>query len=123
MSPSNRRLLLGAAATFVAGLVVHPLLGWEWTAGAGALGGWVASRRGWLAGALGAGASWAVFTAWSFGVDARAVAEMTRVLASIAGGLPPAATVVATLGVGALLGAAGGLFGGALRNIVPRVPR
>lgn len=126
MPPSgrgSRRLLLGMAVAFGAALLVHPVLGWTWTPLAGAVGGWVAVHRSWIAGGIGTCAAWACFTAWSFSVDSRAVGEMMRVVATILGDLPAAATVVITLLAGTLLGAAGGLLGGGVRNIVRPVSR
>lgn len=99
------------------------LLGWVWTLGGGAVGGWCARRRGWIAGAVGGGLSWSTFVAWSFFADARAVTEMTRVVGSLLGGLPPFATVIVTVVVGAVLGAVGGLLGTSMRNILSPVKR
>jgi len=112
------RVLPGMLSALVLSLILHPLVGWVWTAAAGAAGGWVSRRRGWLAGALGGAAAWSLIAAWNFTVDTRAVAEMNRVVATILGDLPTASTAALTVVIGALLGGAGGLLGEGLRNIL-----
>lgn len=117
------RLIPGIVAALLVTLAVHWTLGWAWTVLGGAAGGWLAPRRGWLAGAAGTGTGWALSVAASFLVDARAVSEMTRVVGALLGGLPGAATVALTIAIGVLLGAAGGLVGHSARNIVRPVGR
>ncbi len=104
----------------VAGLSVasHLLLGWWAVVPAAALGAMASQGKGWLTGLAGVLLAWAGIVAYSFVVAFGPTAEMARSLGQLAGGLPPPAIPVATLLVGALLGAVSGWLGHSLRNIV-----
>lgn len=100
--------------TLILALVLHLLLGWAWTLGAGVVGGLWAGRRGWLVGALGVGLGWLVLVVYSYLAAAPAVGEMTRVMGALMGGLGGWVVVLATVLLGTLLGLLGGIIGGQL---------
>ena len=103
-----------------AGLAVigHLFLGWWSVIPAAALGALVSQGKGWLTGLVGVLLAWAGFVAYSYGIAPGPTSEMARSLGQLAGGLPTATIPVATLLVGALLGAVSGWLGHSLRNIV-----
>jgi hypothetical protein len=107
-------ILLSAAVATVA----HFTLGWLAVIPVAVLAGALHFKRGWLTGLGAILLSWSLIVLWSFVVAAGPTLEMTRALGELAGGLPAFAIVVATLVTAALLGAAGGAFGAAVRNIV-----
>ncbi|MFT4604859.1 MAG: hypothetical protein ACI9W4_001598 [Rhodothermales bacterium] len=105
---------------FVAALsfVGHLLLGWWAVVPAAVLGALFSPGKGWLTGLAGVCLAWTGVVAYSFGVAPGPTGEMARSLGQLAGGLPAPAIPVATLMVGALLGAVSGWLGHSLRNIV-----
>ena len=107
-------------AALVAGLALagHLLFSWVLVVPAAAVGGALAERRAWLAGLIGVLLAWTLIVIYSFTVAPAETSEMARVMSALAGGLPALATPVLTLVTAAALGAAGGWFGGALRNLL-----
>ena len=101
-------------ATAVLSLLLHLMLGWAWTAGAGIAGGAWAGRRGWLVGLAGVALGWGALIAWNLGVAPGPVGTM----AAIFGNLPGGAIVALPLVIGALLGALGGFVGSQLRGLM-----
>lgn len=100
-------------------LALHLALGWAWGLGAGLAAGLWMGYRGVAVGAAGVALAWAGLIGYGYVVAAGATGEMTRVMGSLVGNMPPAAFVVLSLLVGALLGAAGGWVGAAARALVP----
>lgn len=107
------RLLLGVGLAFL----LHWLLGWVWTVLAGIVMGIWYERRGWLVGGIAVGVSWGALITFTFAADLAATRRMIDIMGSIFGGLPGFIVPVATLLMGVLLGASGGLFGAGLRNL------
>ena len=107
-------------ASAVLSIVLHLTLGWAWTAGAGMVAGFWVMRRGALVGALAVGMGWAALVAWNFAAAPQQVAEMSRVVGSLMGGLPPIAATLATIVLGMLLGGSGGAVGAQAARILER---
>lgn len=101
-------------------VLLHVLLGWEWTILAGVAAGYVYDRRGWLLGALIVAADWLLLVLFNVLVDARAIGAMTAAVGSILGNMPSFAVVAMTLCIGFLLGLLGGAAGTQLRHLVAR---
>ena len=103
----------------VAGLSVagHILFGWWAVIPVAALGALFSQGKGWLTGLAGVLLAWAGIVAYSFVLATGPTAEMARSVGQLAGGLPPATIPVATLLMGALLGAVSGMLGHSVRNI------
>lgn len=98
-------------ATIILALLLHLLLGWQWTLAAGIVGGYWAGRRGWMVGLLGVGLSWLALIVYNFIAAGPAVREMTDVLGEILGGMPGFVVLALTWVIGLLLGTVGGLIG------------
>jgi hypothetical protein len=107
----------------VLGLVCHLLFGWMWTGLAAVVGGLIGERRGWLIGLIGLVLSWGAILIYQYVNAPQQIAEMARVVATLVGGLPAAATYLLTLIVAALLGSTGGAVGGAIRPFFYRKRR
>ena len=103
------------AVTAMLAVVLHLVLGWAWTLGAGVVGGLWAGRRGWLTGLRGVALGWAALVAWGFVAAPEATVRMARTVGGLFGNLPGVVTILATLLIGAALGTAGGLVGQQLR--------
>lgn len=103
--------LLRVLAVAVLSVLLHVLIGWAWTAGAGIAAGLWVQRRGWLLGLGGVALGWAFLVAYSFAVAPQATAEMTRIFSGLLGNLPAFVTVAATVVLGAIIGALSGLLG------------
>lgn len=101
-------------------VLLHVLLGWEWTILAGVAAGYVYDRRGWLLGALIVAADWLLLVLFNYLVDARAIGAMTTAVGSILGNMPSFAVVAMTLSIGFMLGLLGGAAGTQLRHLVSR---
>lgn len=101
------RVLLVALAS----LLVHLVLGWAWTLGAGVLAGVWSVRRGWLVGATGVGLGWAAWVGYSAVVAPTSVGALLDILSGLFGNIPGALVVVCTVLIGALLGGLGGVIG------------
>lgn len=99
-------------------LVLHILLGWAWTIGAGVAAGLWIGRGGWHLGAASVGMEWLVIVGYDFIVAPRAVHLMTANLGSLLGNLPFFVVVALTLLIGALLGMVGGAAGTQLARIL-----
>ncbi len=98
-------------ATALLALVLHLLLGWMWTVLAGAAGGYLSVRRGWLVGAAGVAAGWGALVAYNLLFFQDETRRMAETVGGILGNLPGFAVVVASLLTGAVLGALGGFVG------------
>jgi hypothetical protein len=69
-----------------------------------------------LVGLVGVTLSWTALMIYSYVDSPGPTAEMSRVVAALAGGLPGPAVAALTVLAAALLGASGGFFGSALRT-------
>lgn len=105
--------MLAAAA-----VVLHLVLGWAWTLGAGIAAGLWAGSGGWHLGAASVGLDWLALLLYNYAVDARAVHLMTENLGSIIGNMPFFVVVAFTLLIGIVLGALGGAAGTQLHRII-----
>jgi len=107
--------ILGTAAVSI---LLHLVLGWAWTVGAGVLAGVWGVRRGWLVGAIGVGLGWAVWVAYSALVAPGSVEALLGILGSLFGNIPGALVVVCTVLIGVLLGGLGGVIGTQATHVV-----
>lgn len=97
--------------TIVLALLLHVLLGWAWTMGAGVVAGLWQGPGGWRTGGLGVGLSWFLLIAYSLIVAPGPVGRMAETLGGILGGLPGFTIFIVTLLIGVLLGTVGGGLG------------
>jgi len=104
-------------ATILLALAVHLTLGWAWTLAAGIAGGAWARQRGWLVGLVGVAAAWAALVAYNFAIAPDATVRMARTVGGLIGNLPGVAVVGATVLIGAVLGALGGVLGQQARRL------
>lgn len=95
----------------VLALVLHVLLGWEWTLGAAFLAGIVTPWHGWFVGAAGTALAWAALVLYSFWEAPESTRVFIDVLGDLAGNIPGSSIVALTVGLGALLGGLGGAIG------------
>jgi len=105
------------AATAVAALVLHVVLGWAWSVLASVGGGYFSGRRGWLVGGAALLVSWSAITWFRFLQAPAEVSEMARVVAGLAGGVPAFTTYLLTMFIGTLLGVAGGFLGSSIAEV------
>lgn len=110
--------LLRFAAVLLFAVVLHVVLGWEWTLLAGVAAGWLFGRLGWLYGGLAVGSDWLLLVVFNYVANARAVGTMTNSVGSILGNMPSFAVVAITLFIGLLLGTVGGAAGTQLNRLV-----
>lgn len=111
------RTITSFALLVLLAVLLHLLLGWEWTAMAGlAAGGWV-PRRGWLAGAFVVAVDYLALVLYSLAMSRPAVVAMTETMGALLGNLPSLAVVALTVLMGALIGALSGAAGTQLRRI------
>ncbi len=104
--------------TALLSIVVHLVLGWEWTVLAGIVGGIIARRlSGWLVGAGGAALGWGALVVYTSALAPMSLRVMIDTVASLAGNIPGEALVGLTVFVGGLLGALGGGIGSVLRPL------
>jgi hypothetical protein len=103
--------------TAVVSLLLHLVLGWAWTLGAGLVGGALVDRRGWLVGAAGVALGWGALVAYSALVAPESVGALLDILGGLFGNIPRALVVVCTVFAGALLGGLGGILGTAARQV------
>ncbi|MEX0748256.1 MAG: hypothetical protein WD275_09675 [Rhodothermales bacterium] len=114
-----RPVLRITAAVFLS-LLLHLLLGWEWTIFAGVAAGLWFAKSGWMIGGAAVGAEWLLVVVYDYLVDARAIGVMTETLGGIMGNLPGWAVVGFTLLIGLVLGVLGGAIGSQIRKLVHR---
>jgi hypothetical protein len=101
----------------VTSLVLHILLGWQWSLVGGIVAGTLTPRFGWLTGTIAVTLSWGALVLYNFSV---APAEMTRfleIVSGLFGNMPRPMVVVTTLAMGALLGLLGGTIGTLVRSL------
>lgn len=115
--------ILRFALLVLLAVLLHVLLGWEWTVLAGIVAGLAVPRRGWLTGLLVVGSDWLILILFNFVMDARATTAMTTAVGTILGNLPSAAVVALTLLIGCMLGLLGGGAGAQLRYLTGSVRR
>lgn len=101
-------------------LLLHLVLGWAWTLGAGILGGVLAERHGWMVGAAGVGVGWMALVGYSSAVAPGATGALLDILSGLFGNIPAILVVVCTVFIGVLLGALGGVLGTTGRALLSR---
>jgi len=111
-------MLLHIGAVAACALVVHLVLGWAWTLGAGVLGGFIARQWGWLVGTLGVALDWAALVGYNYAVAPAATQTMTDTMGGIIGNTSGMAVVAGTILLGTLLGGLGGVAGALARQVV-----
>lgn len=114
--------MLKTLVTTALSIVLHVLLGWGWTLGAGIVGGLWAGRTGWLVGGAGVGAGWTagvVYSAYVAPASTRILLDtLAQLFGSALGNIPDSLIVAVTILIGAVLGMLGGLIGTQLRALV-----
>ncbi|MFK7847636.1 MAG: hypothetical protein AB8G77_20255 [Rhodothermales bacterium] len=100
-------------------VVLHLLLGWEWTLFAGLLCGMIMPAKSWLWGGFSVATGWGVLILYNYLIASAPLLRMLDVTGQILGNLPGAVVVVVTLLIGGLLGFLGGLIGAQLVQLVP----
>lgn len=115
------RISIAAIAT----VAIHLLLGWAWTVLVGvAIGGWSGqTRRSMIIGALGVGLGWAALVAYNFVVAGPSTRIMIETMGELMGNTAGGVVVAATLLIGGVLGALGGLLGGQSARLVDLRPQ
>ncbi|MFW5973540.1 MAG: hypothetical protein ACOCTG_06065 [Bacteroidota bacterium] len=114
----NYRLIGATIVIAAVSLSVHLLFGWMWTALVAIAAGLVLKSRGWFVGMAGVAIGWAGLVVYSFSVAPYETAELLRIIGSLLGNLPAVVSVAATVSIGAVLGALGGLVGSTLRSAI-----
>jgi len=112
------RMLFHILAVAACALVVHLVLGWAWTLGAGVLGGMIATQRGWLVGTLGVALDWGVLLGYNYAVAPAATQTMTDTMGALIGNTSGMAVVAGTIVLGMVLGGLGGAAGASIRRVV-----
>ncbi len=112
------RTLLHILAVAVCALVLHLVLGWAWTLGAGVLGGMIAPQRGWLVGTLGVALDWGMLVGYNYAVAPAATQIMTDTMGALIGNTSGMAVVAGTIVLGMLIGGLGGAAGASARQVV-----
>lgn len=104
----------------IAAFLFHLVLGWPWTLAAGVGAGVWQGPGGWRLGAAAVGIDWAVWLAYNYSVDIRAVHVMTETMGAVLGNMPFFVVVALTLLIGLVLGGLGGMIGTQLHHILKR---
>ncbi len=110
------KVITCAAAAFL----LHLLLGWAWTLGAGVGAGLWHGRGGWLLGATAVAVDWTAWLVYDYSVNARAVHLMTQTMGDVLGNMPFFVVVALTLSIGVALGGLGGAVGTQVRRVLDR---
>jgi hypothetical protein len=116
--------MLKTVATAVLSIVLHVLLGWMWTLGAGLVGGLWAGRHGWFVGGVAVGTGWTAAVVYSVVVAPASTRILLDTLAQLfgqmLGNIPDGLIVALTIFIGTLLGVLGGMLGTQLRGLIRR---
>lgn len=106
--------------TAIVSVVLHVLVGWMWTLGAGVLGGAWARSNGWLVGGTGVGIGWTaavVYTTYTAPAPTRILLDtLGQLFGQMLGNMPDGLLVAVTILIGAVLGVLGGVIGTQLRG-------
>ena len=100
-------------------LLLHLLVGWEWTLLAGVVYGFWVRRLAWLGAGVVGLLAWALLLLYSYVVAAESMGRMSDTIAALAGGSASWLVPLATLTVGFVLGALGGVLGAMLARFFP----
>lgn len=110
----------------VLALLIHLVLGWEWTILAGLAAGGLSPRYGWFVGAAGTALSWTGILIYTFAVAPASTRILLDTLSGFAGNIPGSALVALTVAFGALIGGLGGAIGmllwPAIKPVLPSSP-
>jgi hypothetical protein len=98
-------------------LILHVLLGWQWSLGGGVVAGLMARRAGWAVGMTAVALAWTALVLYNFAAAPAEIARLLEIASGIFGNIPPFSLVVITILLGALLGLLGGIFGTLLRRL------
>lgn len=116
MSGSGR--YIAVVTGLAVALVLHLTVGWVFSPLGAVVAAWWRNRgTGILIGTVVLVLSWLLLIIFNYVVAPETTAEMTRVVSGLVGIGPGIVTVLLTCFVAALLGAAGGGVGGALRHV------
>lgn len=102
----------------VISILLHVVLGWEWTVLAGALCGWLVAGRGWLWGLVSIAAGWGLIVLYDYFTAPASTGRMLEATGQIFGNLPGWVVVVLTILIGGVIGMLGGLAGSQFRQLV-----
>jgi len=111
------------ALVAILSLFFHILFGWMWVVLAAIGGGWMYHERGWAVGGIGVSLSWILLVGYNYLVAPFQVSEMTRVMASLFGGLPSLSIPLLTVIIGIIIGTVGGALGSAMAAFFNRKNR
>ncbi len=100
-------------------VLLHLVLGWQWTMLAGILCGMMMYRWGGFGGFVSVASGWGILVLINYLAAPEPVGRMLHITGGILGNLPGAAVVVLTLVIGGLIGLIGGLIGIQLARLVP----
>ncbi len=101
-----------------AALVLHLIIGWEWTLAAGILFGLMVQRVAWLGGAAIGLLSWGVLLLYSYVVAPEPMGRMTDTVGSLLGGMPAWIAPLLILLLGMLLSMLGAMTGSAAAGLI-----
>ena len=108
------RLLLGT----VTALSFHLMFGWAWSVAGGIVAGVLGRKRGWFAGGIAVGLSWALFVVHAFIVASAPTQRLLDIIGGLFGGIPSMLVPVITVLPGLLLGIAGGALGSSVHPLI-----
>ena len=111
------------AAVLVLALLLHILIGWQWTILAGVVYGFLGPRLVWLHAALACGLAWTLLVLWNYAVAPLETGRMTETVGGLFGNIAPSAVVALTILLCALCGLIGALIGRRLHLIFRRPTR
>jgi len=109
--------------TMLLSLLLHLLLGWQWTILAALPIGFFRPRRAWIIGAAGVALGWSILIGYSLVVAARPTLRMLQFVGSLFGNLPAPAVVAVTALVGGILGLLGAWIGRSAADLRERWAR
>lgn len=107
------------ALCFLAALLFHVLLGWEWSLLGGVFCGMMIAKKPGLWGAMCVGGAWLLLAVFNLLWARDAVLEMITVTGQIMGNLPGFVIVLLTVLIGSALGFVGALAGTKLVQLIP----
>lgn len=99
-------------------LLLHVLLGWPWVVLAALVAGVLKGRWGWAHGALGVGLSWTILLMQRLLETPAETGRVLEIMGTLFQGRSAGFVVLASLFIGLLIGALGGVIGTQLRLLV-----